>query len=70
VKNKEDRYPNLVVTVTKKNENSYETIEMKACAKDDLVPSDYWDFVEGHPGGCKSTRLLVPFEVLTPHFCC
>ncbi len=61
----EDRYPELVVALSKMVDSPYETIEMRACVKEGKVPLDYWTFVQGNPGGRnKKIRPLFPFEVL------
>lgn len=60
---RDEKYPNLVVHLSKVKDNSYETIEMIAVAREDKIPLDYWSFVEGHPGGCKNIRPLLPIEV-------
>ena len=62
----EDRYPELVVSLSKKADSTCETIEMRACVKEEKkVPLDYWTFVHGNPGGReKNIRPLFPFEVL------
>ncbi|XP_024400544.1 DNA-directed RNA polymerase IV subunit 1 isoform X2 [Physcomitrium patens] len=62
IKNPKDRYPNLVVTLSKMKDNSYETIEMKASVKEGKLPLDYWNFVCGNPERVNNTRPLLPFE--------
>lgn len=59
-----DRYPNLEVALSRKVDSSYETIEMRACVKEEKVPLDYWTFVQGNPRGFhKNIRPLLPCEV-------
>lgn len=62
---RDERYPNLVVRLSKMKDNSYETIEMRAVGKEEKIPLDYWSFVHGHAGGCKNIRPLLPFEVFS-----
>lgn len=60
---RDERYPNLVVRLSKMKDNAYETLEMKAVGREERIPVDYWSFVQGHDGECKNIRPLFPFEV-------
>lgn len=60
----EELYPGLVVALSKNADNPSETILMRALAKEEKVPLDYWAFVNGRPRGYeKNLRPLLPFEV-------
>lgn len=68
---KEDRYPPLKLVMVKLSrkvgakmlKTKYVTIKMVACAPEDKIPEDYWDFVSGHEGDRLDIRPLLPFEV-------
>jgi DNA-directed RNA polymerase beta' subunit len=64
LKDSDNRYPALQLLITKRREDGFQTITMKARCKEEEVPPDYWNFVHGHPGGSKQTRPLLPFEAL------
>jgi hypothetical protein len=66
LKDSDNRYPALQLLITKRREDGFQTITMKARCKEEEVPPDYWNFVHGHPGGSKQTRPLLPFEVVHP----
>ncbi|KAG0566378.1 hypothetical protein KC19_7G059400 [Ceratodon purpureus] len=61
----EVRYPNLEVALSRNVDSAYETIEMRACVKEEKVPRDYWSFVQGNPGSRKNIRPLFPCEALS-----